>query len=109
MMLCVELPDTGADLAAGKRNLVVRWGPARAWQLIMITAVIAVAHAVVYAYRAEAGPWLVALAPAGGAASQLIRLARGDPRPASIALWGVALYATTVTGLAVVFATLAPR
>jgi hypothetical protein len=38
-----------------------------------------------------------------------VRLVRGDPRPASIALWGVALYATTVSGLTVVFATLAPR
>jgi 1,4-dihydroxy-2-naphthoate octaprenyltransferase len=108
MMLCVELPDAGSDHAAGKRNLVVRWGPSRAWLLIMITAAIAVAHAFVYASRAEAGPRLLALVPAAVAALQLVRLVRGDPRPASIALWGVVLYATTVTGLAVVFATLAP-
>jgi 1,4-dihydroxy-2-naphthoate octaprenyltransferase len=109
MMLCVELPDAGADRAAGKHNLVVRWGPSRAWQLITIAAVIAVGHAIVIAYRAEGGPRLLALAPAALAAFQLVRLVRGDPRPASIALWGVALYATTATGLAVVFATLVPR
>jgi 1,4-dihydroxy-2-naphthoate polyprenyltransferase len=107
MMLCVELPDAGADRAAGKRNLVVRLGPSRAWLLIMITAVVAVAHAILYAYHAEGGLWTLALAPAAVAAFQLLRLIRGDPRPASIALWGVVLYATTVTGLAVVFATLA--
>ncbi|HEY6235809.1 MAG TPA: prenyltransferase [Candidatus Elarobacter sp.] len=108
MMLCVELPDAGSDRAAGKRNLVVRWGPGRAWLLITITAAITVAHAFAYAYRVEAGLRLLALVPAAFAAFQLVRLVRGDPRPASIALWGVALYATTVTGLAVVFATLAP-
>ena len=108
MMLCVELPDAGADFGAGKRNLVVRWGPSRAWLLITIAAVIAVAHAILYAYRAEAGPRLLALAPAAFAALQLVRLTRGDPRPASIALWGVVLYAATATGLAVAFATLGP-
>ena len=51
---------------------------------------------------------LLALVPAAVAALQLVRLVRGDPRPASIALWGVVLYATTATGLAVVFAMLAP-
>jgi 1,4-dihydroxy-2-naphthoate octaprenyltransferase len=109
MMLCVELPDAGCDLASGKRNLVVRMGPSRAWQLITIAAVIAVAHAIVNAYRVEAGPWLLALAPAAAATVQLVRLVRGDPRPASIAFWGVALYATTVTGLGIVYATLRPR
>jgi hypothetical protein len=88
---------------------VVRLGPSRSWQLITLAAVIAVAHAAVLAYRVEAGPWLVALTPAAVAAAGLIRLVRGDPRPASIALWGVGLYATTVTGLAVVYATLVPR
>jgi 1,4-dihydroxy-2-naphthoate polyprenyltransferase len=109
MMLCVELPDAGADRTAGKRNLVVRLGPSRAWQLITLAAVIAVAHAVVIAYRVEAGPWLLALAPAAVATVGLVRLVRGDPRPASIAQWGVGLYATTVTGLAAVYATLGLR
>ena len=109
MMLCVELPDAGCDRAAGKRNLVVRLGPSRAWQLITLTTVIAVAHALAYAYKAEARLSLLALAPATAAAVQLVRLVRTDPRPASVAFWGVALYATMVTGLAIVFATLAPR
>jgi 1,4-dihydroxy-2-naphthoate octaprenyltransferase len=105
MMLCVELPDAGCDRAAGKRNLVVRLGPARAWQLITLATVIGVAHAFVLAYRLGAGPRLLALGPCALAALALLRLVRGDPRPASVALWGVALYATTVTGLAVVYAT----
>ena len=109
MMLCVELPDAGADHAAGKRNLVVRWGPSRAWLVIAIAALVAVAHAFAYAFRAEAGPRVLALVPAAFAALQLVGLGRGDPRPASFALWGVALYALTVTGLAVIFATIAPR
>jgi len=109
MMLCVELPDAGTDRAAGKRNLVVRWGPSRAWLVITIVAVIGTGHAIVYAYRGEAGPRLIALAPAAAATIQLVRLVRGDPRPASIAFWGVTLYATLVTGLVVIFATLAPR
>ena len=109
MMLCVELPDAGADHAAGKRNLVVRWAPARTWQIITLASVIAVAHALVLAYRAEAGPWALALAPAAVAALRLVLLLRRDPRPASVAFWGVALYAATATGLAVVFAALPPR
>jgi len=109
MMLCVELPDAGCDRAAGKRTLVVRLGPSRVWQLITIATVIAVAHAALIAYRLEAGPWLVALAPAVFTAAQLLRVVRGDPRPAAIARWGVLLYATTATGLAVAYAALAPR
>jgi 1,4-dihydroxy-2-naphthoate octaprenyltransferase len=109
MMLCVELPDAGWDRAAGKRTLVVRMGPSRAWQFITIASVIAVAHAVLNAYRVEAGWWLLALAPAAAALLQLLRLVRGDPRPASVARWGVALYATTVTGLGIVYATLPLR
>jgi 1,4-dihydroxy-2-naphthoate polyprenyltransferase len=108
MMLCVELPDAGWDRAAGKRNLVVRFGPSRAWQLITLATAIGAAQAFVVAYRAGAGSWLLALVPVAVAAIGLVRLVRGDPRPASIALWGVAFYATMVTGLAVVYATL-PR
>jgi hypothetical protein len=44
--------------------------------------------------------------PAGFAAFRLVRLCSGDPRPASIAFWGVALYSLTVTGLVVVYAVL---
>jgi 1,4-dihydroxy-2-naphthoate polyprenyltransferase len=107
MMLGVELPDADCDDEAGKRNLVVRWGCARAWQLITGTAASSALVAVVLAVRIHAGPAAFALVPSLVAAAQLVRLANGDPRPGSIAFWGVALYATTVTGLAIVYA-LAP-
>ncbi|MEA2786316.1 MAG: 1,4-dihydroxy-2-naphthoate polyprenyltransferase [Candidatus Eremiobacteraeota bacterium] len=109
MMLCVELPDAGADFGAGKRNLVVHLGPSRVWQLITLASVIAVAHAFVLGYRVEAGPWLLVLAPAAAAAVGLARQLRSDPRPASVARWGVGLYATTVTGLAALYAALGTR
>jgi 1,4-dihydroxy-2-naphthoate octaprenyltransferase len=107
MMLCVELPDAGADRAAGKRNLVVRWGLSRSRQLIAIVSAIAVLDAILFAYRAQAGASVLALTPAAVAAFQLVRLVGRGRRPASIAFWGVMLYATTVSGLAVVFAALA--
>jgi 1,4-dihydroxy-2-naphthoate octaprenyltransferase len=107
MMLCVELPDAGGDFLAGKRNLVVRWGPMRAWQLVTIAAIFAIMTAVGSALRMHAGLATLALAPAAASAFALVRRASGDPRPASIAFWGVALYATTVTGVAAVYALLA--
>ncbi|HTD35892.1 MAG TPA: prenyltransferase [Candidatus Limnocylindrales bacterium] len=107
MMLGVELPDADCDDQAGKRNLVVRWGCARAWQLIAGTAAASAICAVVLALRVHAGFATLALVPQVFAAVQLVRLTNGDPRPASIAFWGVTLYAATVTGLAVVYA-LAP-
>ena len=109
MMLSVELPDGATDLLAGKRNLVVLWGPAPAWRGIAIAAVFAVALAVATLLKARAGAPAFALLPAAAAAVQLARLTNGDPRPASIAFWGVALYATTVSGLAVGYALLSPR
>jgi 1,4-dihydroxy-2-naphthoate octaprenyltransferase len=107
MMLCVQLPDANSDFLAGKRNLVVAWGPARAWQLIMIAACFAVATAVTWAVKQHAGIATLALAPAAVCAFALVRYATGDPRPASMAFWGITLYATTVTGLAAVYALLA--
>ena len=109
MMLCVELPDANSDFLAGKRNLVVAWGPARAWQLITVAACFAVLTAVTWALKNGAGIATVALAPAAVSAFALVRYATRDPRPASMALWGIALYATTVTGLAAVYALLAGR
>jgi 1,4-dihydroxy-2-naphthoate polyprenyltransferase len=112
MMLCVELPDANSDFLAGKRNLVVAWGPARAWQLIAVAAEIAVLTAVTWAVKQHAGAAVLALAPATLCGLVLVRYAMGDPRPAAMALWGVALYATTVTGLAAVYVlltVLAPR
>ena len=107
MMLCVELPDANTDFLAGKRNLVVAWGPARTWQLVTVAACFAAATAVTLALKLHAGLGILALAPAAVCAFALVRHATGDPRPASMAFWGIALYATTVTGLAAVYALLA--
>jgi 1,4-dihydroxy-2-naphthoate octaprenyltransferase len=109
MMLCVELPDAGGDFLAGKRNLVVRWGPARAWQLLMVSAIFAALTAIGDALKLHGGGAVLTLVPAAVCAAVLVRLGGGDPRPASIAFWGVALYATTVTGLAAFYALLALR
>ena len=109
MMLCVELPDAGADRAAGKRNLVVRWGPGRAWQLITIAALIAVGRATTLAYRVDGGPALFALVPSAIAAVRLVLVVLRDPRPGTIALWGVMLYATVAGGLAVFYALIGVR
>lgn len=109
MMLCVELPDAGTDLAAGKRNLVVRFGPARAWELIVAAACFAVLTAVATALKVHAGPAMLALAPATVTAVVLVRRVKGDPRPAAVAFAGVALYAATVTGQAALYALLALR
>ena len=104
MMLAVELPDAPRDGAAGKRNLVVTWGPVRAWSLITGTALAALIFAVATALRIHADLGMLALAPAATAAVQLLRLANGDPRPASMARCGVLFYAATVSGLAAVYA-----
>jgi 1,4-dihydroxy-2-naphthoate octaprenyltransferase len=109
MMLCVELPDVECDAVAGKRNLVVARGPERARRWIAVLSCSAVVVATGLAFSLNGGGVVLALLPATVAAIQLIRLATGAPHPASIALWGVALYATTVTGLAIVYATLAVR
>ena len=102
MMLCVELPDAGADLAAGKRTLVVRWGPARSWRMVAIAAAVAAASAIIAALKLH-GIGALALLPAAVATIALLRLSLRDPRPASMAFWGVALYATITGGLAAVY------
>ncbi len=104
MMLCVELPDEGCDVRAGKRNLVVRLGARRAWSLMTVAALAAVVAAVVLGAAVRAGTPLLALVPALAAAFMLAAVVRRDRRPGATAFWGVALYATTVTGLAAVYA-----
>ena len=108
MMLCVELPDVGCDMRAGKRNLVVRFGPAQAWRLITLAATIALASAAATAYRTGAGAAMLALVPAAVVTVALIGIVRRDPRPGSTAFWGVTLYATIVTGLAAFYALIPP-
>ncbi len=103
MMLCVELPDVEADLGAGKRTLVVRWGPARTWQVVAAVALTAAAVAVADALRLRT-PGAFALLPAAGAAAALVRACLADPRPAWLAFWGVALYALVTGGLALAYA-----
>jgi 1,4-dihydroxy-2-naphthoate octaprenyltransferase len=104
MMLGVELPDADCDRQAGKRNLVVIWGSAAAGGLIALTAALATIFAIGLAARVYAGFGPLALVPAAVAALKLTLLLNRDARPGSIAFWGVALYATLVTGLAVVYA-----
>jgi 1,4-dihydroxy-2-naphthoate octaprenyltransferase len=103
MMLCVELPDAGADLTAGKRTLVVRWGPARTWRMVAIAAAVAAASAMIAVLKLRAGIGALALIPAAIATIALLRLSLRDPRPASMAFWGVALYATVTGGLAAAY------
>jgi 1,4-dihydroxy-2-naphthoate octaprenyltransferase len=102
MMLAVELPDAGADLVAGKRTLVVRWGPTRTWPRIAVISLIAVATAAVGAYL-QTPVTALALLPAAAVACGLFWAAFHDPRPARIAFGGVALYATLTAGLAVAY------
>jgi 1,4-dihydroxy-2-naphthoate octaprenyltransferase len=104
MMLGVELPDADCDRQAGKRNLVVIWGSAAAGGLIALTATLAAIFAIGLAARVYGGFGPLALVPAAGAALKLVLLLNRGARPGPIAFWGVALYATLVTGLAVVYA-----
>ena len=107
MMLCVELPDEGCDVRAGKRNLVVRLGPDAAWTLVAVFSAGAAATAVADACTVRPGPAVLALLPAAAAAFVLAARVRRDRRPGATSFWGVALYAATVTGLAAFYA-LAP-
>ena len=104
MMLCVELPDAGSDLMAGKRTLVVRIGPAQTWMVIGGLGAAAALVAAAQALRTDGAAGVLLLLPALAAGFELLRATRRDPRPGSLAFWGVALYATTVTGLAASFA-----
>jgi 1,4-dihydroxy-2-naphthoate octaprenyltransferase len=108
MMLCVELPDAGCDVRAGKRNLVVRLGAARAWILVVLSAVAAQAAAVLTGIVGGFGAPMLALVPGIVATVALIGPVRRNPRPGSVAFWGVATYAATVTGLAAFYALGAP-
>jgi 1,4-dihydroxy-2-naphthoate polyprenyltransferase len=103
MMLSVELPDADADYLSGKCTLVVRWGAARTWPVVAAFASTAAATAAAVAVKHAGFAAGLLLVPAIVAAVAIVRCAAVDPRAAAGAFWGVALYATTVTGLAVTF------
>jgi 1,4-dihydroxy-2-naphthoate polyprenyltransferase len=103
MMLCVELPDAGTDRVAGKRTLVVRWGPSRTWGIAAGLAGAAAVIALALAGRTAHAPGALLLLPACVAAAGVALAALRDPRPATLAFRGVALYASTVTGLAAAY------
>jgi 1,4-dihydroxy-2-naphthoate octaprenyltransferase len=106
MMLCVEIPDAAFDRACGKRNLVVRWGPAVAYARLPILVVLTL----VSLAQMTLGRGLPPLAqlpvlPALAVGSLLAwRVWRGERRPATIAFLGVALYGATASGLAAAYA-----
>lgn len=103
MMLCVEIPDAGSDRISGKRTLVVRLGLSTTLNLLMLVVAGGLAATLVVAFglRSLGGIAAIAALVPGVA---LILCVRGDPRPASLAFWGVALYGTTVTALAIAYA-----
>jgi 1,4-dihydroxy-2-naphthoate octaprenyltransferase len=102
MMLAVELPDAGADRAAGKRTLVVRWGPSATWPRIAVISALAVGTAVAGALLLTPVA-AVALLPAVSIEIGLFWAAWRDPRPATVAFCGVVLYGTLTAGLAAVY------
>lgn len=104
MMISAELPDAGFDLLAGKLTLVARWGPSRTWVVLSVLAPTAATAADGQAFRVAGWAGVAALAPALAIALLLVRRTWRDPRPATIAFLGVALYATLVTGLAAAYA-----
>lgn len=106
MMLCVEIPDAACDEAGGKRNLVVRWGPTIAYEALVVPLTLALVTLSYAAFgRIGPAPAAFAVGPAFGIGAVLFwNIARRERRPATTALLGVALYATTVGGLALAYA-----
>jgi 1,4-dihydroxy-2-naphthoate octaprenyltransferase len=108
MMLTVEIPDVAADAATGKRNLVVRWGAARAVivaRVLAATAVVALiaVGALVFAALPIV---LVAAVPVAVIAAAYAAVERLRAVPLiSPELLGVGLYAvTTCAALVIVIA-----
>ena len=104
MMLCVELPDAGSDLAAQKRTLVVRFGIAQSWRALMALIAVTLTLTVSVVVRLGTPAGIAATVPAAAAGAWLLWRTYRDPRPAALAFWGVAYYAATVTGLAAAYA-----
>jgi len=87
----------------------VRWGPAVVWRLVALSTAVAAASAVLSELKLHAGIGTLALLPAAVATIALLWLSLRDPRPASMAFWGVALYATVTGGLAAAYGLAAGR
>lgn len=104
MMLCVELPDAGADRLAGKRTLVVRLGFAHVWNALAVLTTLTLLLTIGQVIRLGTLLGGLAIAPAVVIGGFLVRRALGDPRPAALAFLGVALYALVVTGLVLAYA-----
>jgi 1,4-dihydroxy-2-naphthoate polyprenyltransferase len=105
MMLCVEIPDCADDLESGKRTLVVRWGPSITYNrlgLAVSITLVTLTAALVGQVPAWALLFGVPALLFGFALSWIVD--RGDRRPATIALLGVGLYASALTGLAAAYA-----
>ena len=102
MMLSVELPDAQADRATGKRNLVVRWGAARAAAAARGLALGAVVALLVVGTAAFGAPPLALTAVMPAALIALVL------PPAKTPLSGIALYATTL-GAVLTLVVTAPR
>jgi 1,4-dihydroxy-2-naphthoate octaprenyltransferase len=96
MMIAVEWPDRAADAAGGKRNLLVRWGPAAAGRMAAAGALLIVPALFVAIGRGA--PW-----PCAAFALLLVPLVAGfigwfrtQRAPAELAARGVALFLLTV-------------
>ncbi len=104
MMLCVELPDAGADAAAQKRTVIVRFGIAQSWRMLMALTIVAVWLTADVVIHLGTAAGFAAGVPSAAAGAWLVWRIYRDPRPASLAFWGVAFYAATVTGVAAAYA-----
>jgi 1,4-dihydroxy-2-naphthoate octaprenyltransferase len=109
MMLCVELPDAAVDAAVGKRTWAVRLDALQAVVCLRLLAVLAVVATGIALARAGGPFYLPAFAVpaaccAGGVAGAATRAAVGGGRGLGrVAMFGVGLYATTATGLALAY------
>jgi 1,4-dihydroxy-2-naphthoate octaprenyltransferase len=96
MMIAVEWPDRAADAAGGKRNLLVRFGPAAGARLAAAAALLIVPALFVAIGRGA--PWtgavfaLLLAPPVAGFVGWL----RAPRAPAELAARGVALFLLTV-------------
>lgn len=105
MILCVEIPDCGFDLLAGKHTLVVRWGLAVAYKRVAYLVIFTT----FWTFGDLFQPGLALRStlfglPTFAFAFALTRAVFVDWHPTRVAFLGVGLYATTATGLAAAYA-----